>query len=306
MAKYLIVNADDFGMCHAANEAVFDLFENGQILSSTIMMPCPAAKEAVEFSNAHPEYAIGIHLTLTSEWKNYRWKTLTDAPSLTDEAGFMWKEAKMVERYGKMKEIEKEIEAQIDYALSLGMKPSHIDNHMGSLYGHKTGRFTLSTHTLEIIGRRGYAYRAFTKTDKIICPYGTPYPIYSLAKYVFRGKIKKYSIVTPDYLLFPDWGQMAKNNAQKVETPEGIFYNLSYEMYRDAILKEWVNIPDGVTETFIHPCKETDELKSIVGAWSNRVLEYRLMKDPYTWDYLKSHGVEMINYPKLIEMKKNK
>ena len=68
MAKYLIVNADDYGMCHAANEAVAELFEGGWLKSSTIMMPCPAAEEAVKFSIEHPEYAIGVHLTLTSEW----------------------------------------------------------------------------------------------------------------------------------------------------------------------------------------------------------------------------------------------
>ncbi|MBQ2758607.1 MAG: ChbG/HpnK family deacetylase, partial [Clostridia bacterium] len=60
MGKYLLVNADDFGMCKSANEAVFDLFQNGRLKSATIMMPCPAAIEAVEFSKAHPEYAIGV------------------------------------------------------------------------------------------------------------------------------------------------------------------------------------------------------------------------------------------------------
>ena len=53
MAKYLIVNADDYGMCNAANQAVAELFEGGFLKSATIMMPCPTAKDAVDFSIAH-------------------------------------------------------------------------------------------------------------------------------------------------------------------------------------------------------------------------------------------------------------
>ena len=309
VSKYLIVNADDFGMCKSANEAVFDLFEKGKLFSSTIMLPCPAAVEAVEFSKEHPEYAIGVHLTLTSEWKNYRWKPLTDAPSLTDEEGFMWHKSDQVQKHGKTKEIEKEVRAQIDYAHSLGMKPSHIDNHMGSLYGHQTGRFGLSHLTLDIMGEYGYAYRAFTKTDKSICPNGTPYPIYRLAKYVFRGRIKKYGIVTPDYLLFPDWPAMYPKIGEMVKMPDGnyncsIDEEISYLKYRDEILKIWTDIPDGVTETFLHPAKNTDELKSITGSWVQRVFEYRLMDDDYTHEYLKEHGIKLISYRDLIEMKK--
>ena len=90
MKKYLVLNADDFGMCKSANEAVFELFKSGDLLSATIMMPCPAAEEAVQFSIDNPQYAIGIHTTLTSEWKKYRWKPLTDGKSLLDPEGYMW------------------------------------------------------------------------------------------------------------------------------------------------------------------------------------------------------------------------
>ena len=65
--KYLIINADDFGMCGAANEAVMDLFKSGRLKSSTIMMPCKFAKEAVQFSIDNPQYAIGVHLIMTAD-----------------------------------------------------------------------------------------------------------------------------------------------------------------------------------------------------------------------------------------------
>ena len=93
----------------------------------------------------------------------------------------------------------------------------------------------------------------------------------------------------PDYLLFPDW-----NDDMRV----------SYEVYRDTILKIWTDIPEGgVTETFVHPSVESDELKGITGRWKDRVWEYQLMKDPYVHKYLKDNGVELISYRELIKMK---
>ena len=289
MAKYLIVNADDYGMCTAANEAVHELFLGGWLKSATVMIPCPAAKEAVQFSIDHPEFAIGVHTTLTSEWEKYRWKPLTPGKSLVDEDGYMWHESDMVEKNAKYEEIEAEVRAQIEYAHTLGMKPSHIDNHMGSLYGHYTGRLSLGKLALRICGDYGYAYRIFTKNDKRICPAGTPYFLYSAITIFTRLWGKKYNVIMPDYLLFPDW-----NDAMRE----------SYEVYRDTILKIWTDLPDGVTETFIHPSVENDELKGITGRWLDRVWEYQLMKDPYTHEYLKKHGVELISYRDLIRMKK--
>lgn len=289
MPKYLIVNADDYGMCHAANEAVAELFEGGWLKSSTLMMPCPAAEEAVKFSIEHPEYAIGVHLTLTSEWEKYRWKPLTGGLSLVDADGYMWHESDQVEKNATYEDIEREIRAQIDLAHSMGMKPSHIDNHMGSLYGHYTGRLGLSKLALRVCGEYGYAYRLYTKADKRICPKGTPYPLYAAVPLLSNAWGKKYGVVIPDYLLFPDW-----NDAMRE----------SYEVYRDTILKIWTDIPEnGVTETFIHPSVESDELKSITGRWEDRVWEYKLMKDPYVHEFLKAHGVVLINYRQLNAMK---
>ncbi|MBO7320246.1 MAG: polysaccharide deacetylase family protein [Clostridia bacterium] len=292
MAKYLIVNADDYGMCHAANEAVAELFEGGWLKSSTIMMPCPTAEEAVKFSIEHPEYAIGVHLTLTSEWGKYRWKPLTDGKTLVDEDGYMWHESDQVEKNASYEDIEAEVRAQIDLAHSMGMKPSHIDNHMGSLYGHYTGRLGLSNLALRICGEYGYAYRLYTAADKRICPNGTPYPLYAAVPLLSNYWGKKYGVVIPDYLLFPDWNDEMRQ---------------SYEKYRETILNIWVDIPEnGVTETFIHPSVECDELKSITGRWEDRVWEYKLMKDPYTHQFLKEHGVQLINYRQLIAMKGGK
>ena len=146
--------------------------------------------------------------------------------------------------------------------------------------------------TLRVCGEYGYAYRLYTKHDKRICPNGTPYPLYAAVTLLSKRWGKKYDVVIPDYLLFPDWNDDMRT---------------SYETYRDTILKIWTDIPEnGVTETFVHPSVENDELKSITGRWQDRVWEYELMKDPYVHKYLKDHGVELISYRELIKMKGGK
>ena len=290
MGRYLIVNADDFGMCEAANDAVIDLFEKGRLRSSTIMFPCPAHERAARFAAAHPEYAIGVHLTLTSEWQTYRWKPLTDGASLRDADGFMWHSTEDVERHADLKEVRAELEAQLQKALSYGMNPSHLDNHMGTLYGNRTGRFGLLTTALRFCGEKGYAYRLYTKTAKSMVPRGTPWPVYKLSGFLTSALAKKYRVTLPDYLLFPDWTRELSSGG--------------YENYRKEILRQWTSIPEGVTETFLHPARECEELKAITPNWFQRVWEYRLMDDPDTHAYLKSHGVEMISYRNLTSVRR--
>ena len=89
--RYLIINADDFGMSHSTNQAVIELLKNGYISSASIMMPCPWASEAAYFSQENPDLSVGIHLTFTSEWKCYKWGPATvshKTDSLTDDYGF--------------------------------------------------------------------------------------------------------------------------------------------------------------------------------------------------------------------------
>ena len=288
MAKYLIVNADDYGLCASANEAVEELFDAGRLHSSTVMMTCRAAEPAVRFAIDHPQYAVGVHLTLTSEWPRYRWKPLTDGKTLVDPEGYMWPSSKEVEKHADMREIESEIRAQVDRAHSLGMHPSHLDNHMGSLYGHKTGRFSLLKTTLRVCGDYGYAFRMFRATDPRLCPRGVPYAVFRCLPLLSRKWSGRYGVILPDYLIFPDWTSDLKR---------------SYEHYRETILHIWTNIPDGISETFVHPCVESDEIKEFIGAWRNRVWEYQLMRDPATHLYLADHGVQMISFRDLVAMR---
>lgn len=136
-AKLLIIHADDLGFAHSADAASFDALNSGAITSASIMMPTPWVTEVAAFAKAHPEADLGLHLTLTSEWETYRWAGLapTDrVPSLYEPDGTLPNDEGIVAKRAKPEEVERELRAQVERALALGIKPTHLDSHMGSLF----------------------------------------------------------------------------------------------------------------------------------------------------------------------------
>src|SRR5512139_2729037 len=92
-ARLLIINADDFGMCHAVNEAIIRTLREGLVRSTSLMVPCPWALHAMHFLANHPEIPFGVHLTVISDPIDYRWGPLTSrkkVPSLVDRAGYFY------------------------------------------------------------------------------------------------------------------------------------------------------------------------------------------------------------------------
>ena len=136
--KMLIINADDFGMSYCTNTAVIELLEKGAVTSTTVMVPCPWFPEAASYCKTNPQANVGIHLTFNSEWKTYKWGPVTrdsDVRSLVTREGYFPNRIEEVELNAKPEDIRKEIRNQIELAISMGVKPTHLDNHMGSLYG---------------------------------------------------------------------------------------------------------------------------------------------------------------------------
>jgi len=292
--KYLIINADDFGMCRAANLATFDLFEKGGISSSTVMIPCGWAPEACKWAKEHPQYAIGVHLTFTSEWGVYRWGPVAPSgtDSLRDEFGFFYHENDEFEDHCDIDEVETEIRAQVARAVALGLTPSHLDNHMGSLYG-LNGNYEVMPKTFEVCGELGYAFRMFRQIrDRDVpsdFPDGVPIDVARMIVNGYAVCADENNVPLIDYLLFPEWTEETKRD---------------YNIYREYVLERLSGIEEGISETFIHPSLECDELKGITALWRCRVWEHKLFSDPATRQHLESKGITYINYRDVVRMRK--
>lgn len=136
-AKLLILHADDIGVAHSQDSATFAALDAGAVSSTSAMVPTPWITEVAAYARTHPDADIGLHLTLTSEWDTYKWGSVAprdSVPSLYDSAGYLPNDVPPVVAHAKPQEVERELRAQIDRALALGIHPSHVDSHMGALF----------------------------------------------------------------------------------------------------------------------------------------------------------------------------
>jgi predicted glycoside hydrolase/deacetylase ChbG (UPF0249 family) len=139
-AKLLIVHADDLGMAHSVNAATIKALETGLVNSGSIMVPCPWLVEIAAFARANPTADLGLHLTLTSEWTSFRWGPVSSrdkVSSLVNKDGYFPLLETEAAAQADPKEVEMEITAQIERARTLGIQPTHLDSHMGTLYQSK-------------------------------------------------------------------------------------------------------------------------------------------------------------------------
>ena len=129
--KLIIVHADDLGETHAVNAAAIQSLEAGVINSASMMVPCPWFPEIADYAKSHPDADFGLHLTVTSERVYYRWGPVAPAgkvPSLLDENGYFhhdWEH----DQHVNPKEVEIELRAQVERALAMGVRPTHLDSH---------------------------------------------------------------------------------------------------------------------------------------------------------------------------------
>jgi predicted glycoside hydrolase/deacetylase ChbG (UPF0249 family) len=128
--RLLIINCDDLGMCHSANEGVYHSLRHGIATSATLMVPCPWAREAAAQYRGED---VGVHLTLTAEWELYRWGPITQAPSLLGGDGGFPRTIEDAWDHADLDEVRRELRAQVERAILWGFDVTHLDSHMGTL-----------------------------------------------------------------------------------------------------------------------------------------------------------------------------
>ncbi|HWS51861.1 MAG TPA: polysaccharide deacetylase family protein [Microbacterium sp.] len=264
--RAIIVNADDFGMCRAANAAIFELLETGRIDSATLMMPCAWAPEAASFAASRPDLDVGVHLVLTSEWTRYRWRPLTGtATTLVDRDGFFPADVATVEELAADEDVAAELGAQVQAALAAGVDVTHLDNHMGSVYGLITGRDFLAP-VFELAARHGLPFRL----PRSMGGAGAD-PALQAKLDEAAGAADALGVEIVDRL----WTHPFELEG------EGTTEEETYEQVRGEFIAMLREIPAGVTEVYLHPMVDGDELRATVDfSAAKRGYERRLLADP--------------------------
>jgi len=269
-ASVLIVNADDFGMCHDQNEGVIRGLTEGLFTSSTILVTCPWFEEAADFARTNPAADLGVHLTLTAEWDRYKWGPVLGrraVPSLVDERGYLWQTVAQVYEHAHLDEAEAELRAQIEKALAAGIDATHLDSHMGTVQ--------LRADYHEIYVRLANDYRV---------------PIRLASRRVMRAggmdaildQLDASGIVTPDHLVF--------NGPPSVDETESYWTNLIR------------TLQPGVTEILCHPALARDELKSCARDAFQREADFRYFTSAKARRLIADEGVERVGFRRLRDL----
>ena len=260
-ARLLILNNDDFGMCHAINEAVIQTIKEGAATSCTLMAPCPWALHAMHLLKQNPDIPFGVHLTAVSEATYYRWGPLRPkekAPSLVDEAGYFYSEERIPEFLAQVNlaELELEFRAQIEAILSAGLKPTHMDSHCLI----NTRREDIFDMTAGLAQEYGLAMRVTNRP--------------------LIDKLQRQGYPTNDDDLLDSY---------RVETRDKPDYYF-------RALRE---LPPGLTEWAIHPSLVTGELKAISDSWPVRQADFEFLMSPETREIIRQEGIIILSYQPL-------
>lgn len=275
----LILHADDIGMCPEANISAKRNMENDYIQSSAVMMPCPNAQEFIEWAKEHPDEDVGLHLTLTSEWKTYRWPGLTsaeEAPGLLDEEGKLWHEVIQVVQNASPEEVEKEIRAQVQQALDWGYQPDHMDTHMGTLYG------------LHLFTKAYLKVAEEYEIPAMVIDFENPVVVQGFKEAGYPINQEMIDLVNAYSLPKLDFFASAPN-ADTYEEKKASF---------QALVR---SLQPGLTEIIFHPSELTDNLKSITNSWQQRAWEAQMFGDEEMIEFFKSEKIVFTNWKEIMK-----
>ncbi|WDF79710.1 ChbG/HpnK family deacetylase [Mucilaginibacter sp. KACC 22773] len=225
----LLIRLDDIGMNHSVNMAAEKMAQTGLPFSVSLQFACPWYQEAVEILKKYPNVSVGVHLTLTSEWKNYRWGPVTGrtaVPGLVDEVGYFPHSTSAFAKSGyKIEEVETELSAQIERALASGLKITYIDPHMG---------IALSTPELRALTEKlAHKYKLAISTLSSVTYFGETYmemwgePIATKKKVFLNYVSTKLNPNKPNLVVIhtatpsPEMDALVDMNSNMMNTKEG-------------------------------------------------------------------------------------
>ena len=257
-ARLLLVNADDFGMCHAVNEAIIRSLEEGIVGSCSVMVPCPWALHALAWLQEAPEVPFGVHLTSVSEQPIYRWGPITcptEVPSLVDDSGYFYPESRIDEFLDQVDvaELEREYRAQIEHVLDVGLQPTHLDSHCGI----HTRREEIFEMTLGLAREYCVALRASSRP--------------------FIEKMRRRGYPTNDHELMDSYDLDTVGKAAR------------YARMLRAL-------PVGLSEWALHPGVGNAELRAAVPSWQVRQTDFDFVVSQGAWTILQEEGITLVDY----------
>lgn len=294
-ARVIILHMDDAGMSYSSDKGIEKVFATGVANSTSVMMPCPWVPQIVRYINSHPGIDAGLHLTLTSEWKDYRWPPLAGAAAvagLTDSTGSMWADVSDVVKHASADEVDKEIRAQLNRAQKMGFHPTHLDSHMGTLFA--SGGFL-----------QKYIQLGIEKQIPLMFPGGHDTYIQ-----------KEMNLGTDQLVYFQQLGKKIwdgglpllddlMNSSYDWNPPSNLKDNAALCKWRvDLYEKAMLQLKPGVTMVIMHCTDPSEIFSEITDSGGKRKADMLAMLDPGFKKFLKDNGFILTTFRELMERRK--
>ncbi len=273
--RYLILNADDFGLTQPGDEAILKLFAGKRIKSTTILAPATRASQARALAKERG-LPCGVHWTIHAEWADQPWQpsaTAQRVPSLC-EGGAMIPSAARVSNHAKSADVTRELEAQYRFLADGGVRPDHADSHGGTLYGINGRLFFLNA--LRLCRRYDLPFRFPRRRDFLLRQFGhEPNALLRAAHGAIVAAADGYGVrLIDDFIANP-------YPAAKIDGYSGL------AEYYDREIK---NAGAGVTEVFLHPSLPDGVLLQKTPEWRKRVWEYEYLTSDAFSNLLEHEG----------------
>ncbi len=267
--RYLILNADDFGMAPCVNRAVQSLFRAGAITAASLLAPAEYAREAAAIAQSEG-LPVGVHWTLHSEWADAPWPLLSQANGPSGHSfapdGLLPKSAQAVAQQGRARDVRREMEAQYERLLSYGIRPSHADCHGDTLYG-TNGRFFFLT-AFDLCRRYRLPFRFPSRSGFLARQLGhTPSSLLRAAHRTVALTGRAFGVALPHEFL--------TNPLAVAQIPE---YNALRTYYLEQLAALSVGNEGGIVELFMHPSEPDEAMLARTPEWQKRVWEYEFLK----------------------------
>ena len=274
--RLLIIHTDDIGMCHASIQAYSELFENGLIFSAATMVPCSWFPKVAEYCRKNPNADMGVHLTLTSEWDNYRWSPISTSlteSGMIDEEGYFHRSTADTQIHGNPEAVQEELQAQVNRAFHAGIQVTHIDTHMNTVAHPK---FVTS-----------YIQLAIQNKIPFLFPRQDEEGFKQLGIDADTAQLAAKLVLSLD-----------ESGIPMVDHATGLDLDKPNDRLDQA--KKAINeLEPGITHFIIHPSIETPELKAITPDWQSRVADFYAFMNDELNQHIKDLGVQVIGYKTL-------
>ncbi len=266
----VIAHVDDIGMHPDETAGSLDVLRFGMARTGSVMVPAPDFGRFAGIWANDPAFDIGVHVTLNSEWPGYRWGPVLareHVPSLVDSAGYLWNRELAFRGNADVGEAIREMEAQVERVLSLGLSPTHLDQHMECFY---------------------YSRELFTSAVRLARRHGLVIP-YAPAQMLEPLRERGFVVADTCSGFYEIAGEEQNNNL------------------RATAYETWLRgLGPGVHFIYLHPARVTPDLGKIIESPYLRAGDLEYWTSPAARDLAAELGIHFIGLRELQELQRER